>query len=372
MTERCLRIQGGNPLEGTINISGAKNAVLPCLFATLLTDELCELTNIPSLTDTQTTLDILEELGHKYDWNKEASTIQINPGSTDNVKVPLDKARVMRASILALGPLLAKRGKAKLPLPGGCDFGSRPIDIHLAGFKALGAKIYQRGGVLYASVEKELVGTHIILDFPTFTGTENLLLAATLAKGQTVIENAAQEPEVSDLAHMLNNMGADIQGIGTSVLTINGVDKLAGTKHDIIADRIEAGSYLMAVMATGGKVTLTNVVPTHLSLPIEKFKEAGATIKTTKDTISLTCNKRPKAFNIVTAPYPGYPTDLQAQTLAVNSIADGTAEIVDQVWQQRFRTADELELLGAKISVHGNCATVTGVKSVTRCTCASN
>lgn len=358
MPERCIRLTGGTPLAGSITISGAKNAALPCMFATLLTDSPCQLDNLPAVADTSSSLAILASLGH-VSTQPNPTSVELTPEPTENHEVPLDFARAMRASILALGPLLAKRGTAVVPLPGGCDFGSRPVDIHLHGLEALGAHIKMQGGVLYAHTEG-LKGARLVLEYPTFTGTENLLMAATLAQGTSIIENAAREPEVIDLAELLTKMGAKIQGAGTSTIEIEGVAQLGGAQHTIMSDRIEAGTYLAAVMATGGEVKLANARAEHLALPLEKFVEAKAVISTSDSSISLSMDGRPQSFSLTTAPYPGFPTDLQAQSLAVNCVAEGTAEIVDQVWQQRFRTADELALFGAHISVHGNCATVTG------------
>lgn len=362
MTANCIRIAGGKKLAGELTISGAKNAALPCIFATLLTDDAVELTNLPEVTDTALALDILTALGIPS--TVDATTAKLTPETSSNCEVPLEMARAMRASILALGPLLAKRGSASVPLPGGCDFGTRPIDIHLHGLEMLGATISMQGGILHATTDG-LQGCRLVLEYPTFTGTENLLMAACLATGDSIIENAAREPEVVNLADMLNSMGAKISGAGTSTMEVHGVASLGGTTHAIMPDRIEAGTYLACVMATGGEVVLHNAQAEHLQLPLEKYQEASAEISATDGTITLSMNSRPHSFSLTTSPYPGFPTDLQAQSLAVNCVAEGTADVVDQVWQQRFRTADELVLLGAQIAVHGNCATVTGVEKLT-------
>ncbi len=355
-------IDGGKQLSGELTVSGAKNAALPCLFATLLSEQPVQLANLPGTIDTSTALAVLRTLGCETKIDADTTTITLLPSQAAH-EVEVDHARSMRASILALGPLLTRFGKAVVPLPGGCDFGSRPIDIHLRGLEAMGAKINMRGGILYATAS-QLKGANLVLDYPTFTGTENLLMAAVLAKGKTIIDNAAREPEVADLARLLCKMGAKISGIGSSCLLIEGVKQLSGVSHSIIGDRIEAGTYLAAVAATRGEITVRDIDPDLLRVPLQKLTQTGAQINLAKDTIGIRMTDQAKAVHITTAPYPGFPTDLQAQFLAVNAVAKGSGTVTDQVWQQRFRTADELSLLGAKISVHGNCATSKGVNKL--------
>ena len=359
MKDSTLVIDGCRQLAGEIEIVGAKNAALPCLFACLLGSDKITLDNLPQVSDIMTSIDVLKHLG--LDIKRKQRQVTIKPADDQaGNEIPLEQARAMRASILALGPLLAKRGEAVLPLPGGCDLGSRPIDIHLRGLRKMGADIEMRGGVLHAHASS-LTGQNLTLDFPTFTGTENLLMAACLAKGDTVIDNAAREPEIANLAAMLNAMGARIEGAGTSRITVAGVHSLKGCKHAIMPDRIEAGTYLAAVTCTQGDVTLRNCPGEHLAVAIEKLQEAGAEIESGVEQTNIIMDRRPQAISVATAPYPGFPTDLQAQFLAINSIAEGTARVVDNIWEQRFRTADELRLMGADIAVSGNTATITGV-----------
>ena len=359
VNDTCIHITGGYELHGEINISGAKNAALPCLFASLLTNQEVRISNIPQVADIQTTKNILTALGKKLTCNNDEFIISNAITSTE---IPLDDARAVRASILALGPLLAKNNEAYLPLPGGCDFGSRPIDIHIRSLEKMGAEITMEGGILKANC-KELIGTHLVLDFPTFTGTENLLMAACLAKGETIVENAACEPEVANLGSLLISMGAKISGLGTSKLIINGVDELhTNENHQILPDRIEAGTYLATIVATRGNVILNNVIVDDLRIVIDKLMQTKATITEINDTkLAISMNERANAVDVATAPHPGFPTDLQAQFLAFDTIANGSAQIVDNIWEQRFRTADELKLLGADIVVAGNTATVKGV-----------
>ena len=358
MHERII-IDGGQSLHGELTISGAKNAALPCLFASLLSDEPLRLANLPATTDTGAVFEILRSLGCAVTEDDNGTIVTPQPERAA-WEVDVEQARLIRASILALGPLLARFGKAVVPLPGGCDFGHRPIDIHLRGLEALGAKVTMHGRVIHAEAEK-LIGTDMVLDYPTFTGTENLLMAAVLAEGHTMIDNAAREPEVADLARMLCKMGAIISGIGSSCLQIEGVAQLNGTDHSIIGDRIEAGTYLAAGVATRGEITVRGINPDMLHIPLQKLSDAGAELDFKTDAIGIKMAKQARAMDITTAPYPGFPTDLQAQFLAVNSLAAGTGNVTDQVWRQRFRTAEELVLLGAQISVHGNCATSQGV-----------
>ena len=355
-----LEIEGPTQLKGTVPISGAKNAALPCMFATLLSDETSVLTNIPDVADIATASGVLDALGNSV--TRDGSRAEVDPrGDAMESSVPGALARSMRASILSLGPLLAKRGQASVPLPGGCDFGERPIDIHLSGLEQMGAKVNMADGVLNASCDG-LVGTEIRLKFPTFTGTENLLMAATLAKGTTTIFNAAREPEVVDLAMMLNAMGASVSGAGTSKIVVEGVDSLFGTIHRVMPDRIEMGTYLAATAAAGGHVTLTGTGEIGNEPALLLLRESGARVEADCDMVSISMEARPEAMSFATEPYPGFPTDLQAQFMAVNCVASGEATIVENVWEKRFRTAEELRKLGSEIQVEGNVAKVTGVE----------
>ncbi|MBF2735127.1 MAG: UDP-N-acetylglucosamine 1-carboxyvinyltransferase [Betaproteobacteria bacterium AqS2] len=364
MKEETIAIDGGRQLAGEIEVSGAKNAALPCLFASLLSSKKVVLDNLPLVTDTMTSIEVLKSLGLAVRRQGKKATIDAAKAKSASCEVPLEQARAMRASILALGPLLAKRGEAVVPLPGGCDFGSRPIDIHLRGLRKMGAEIEMKGGVLHARADG-LRGQRLTLEFPSFTGTENLMMAACLAQGETIIDNAAREPEIANLAALLVAMGAQIEGAGTSRIAIAGVASLGGASHAVMPDRIEAGTYLAAAAAAQGDLTLRGCGGDELAMVLDKLEDAGAEIESSQDRIGIIMDRRPRAVDIATAPYPGFPTDLQAQFLAVSSIAEGTARIVEGIWEQRFRTADELRLMGADIAVSGSSATVNGVAQLT-------
>ena len=362
MSELALTINGGKRLAGTVEISGAKNAALPCLFATLLTDYEVTLRNVPIVEDVNTTLRVLQALGKEVD-SKGSTVIVKGATSGELVEVPQEEAVAMRASILCLGPLLAKRNNAVVPLPGGCDFGTRPIDIHISALERMGAEISLDDGVLNARSSR-LEGAELHLAFPTFTGTENVLMAAVLANGITTIDNAAREPEVESLAYMLKAMGAEINGMGTSKITVSGVRSLKGCEHRIIADRIEAGTYLAAAAATQGEIFVKNLSSNHMLLVLEKLESIGAVIRTNDEGIMLLMEKKPVPMKIRTEAFPGFPTDLQAQFMALAAVGGGLSTIEETIWPQRFRTARELVKLGADIGVENSIATVNGGKEL--------
>ncbi|NQY51697.1 MAG: UDP-N-acetylglucosamine 1-carboxyvinyltransferase [Piscirickettsiaceae bacterium] len=349
-----LIIHGGIPLEGEVCISGAKNAALPILIGSLLSDSPIRLANVPHLHDITTTLELLGRMGVSLTVD-EHSGIEIDPSTLTETEADYDLVKTMRASILVLGPLLAKFGRADVSLPGGCAIGSRPVDMHLHGLKQMGTDIKVKGGYIRATSSKGLRGAHIFMNQVTVTGTENIMMAATLAKGDTIIENAAREPEVANLANYLNQMGAQITGIGEATLKIKGVESLHGTQYSIPPDRIETGTYLVAAAITRGKVKLKNTDANQLKAVLLKLEEAGADIKVGKDWIILNMhNKRPKAVNIRTAPYPAFPTDMQAQFTALNSIAKNQATIVETVFENRFMHVQEMQRMGADLRIKGN------------------
>lgn len=356
-----LIIQGGKPLKGDIPISGAKNAALPILSATLLTDESMTIGNVPHLHDITTTIELLGLMGAQITVD-ERMRIEIDNSQIDRFFAPYELVKTMRASILVLGPLLARYGKADVSLPGGCAIGSRPVNLHLQGLTAMGADIVVEGGYIRATADR-LKGAHLALDIITVTGTENLMMAATLADGITVIENAAREPEVTDLANCLNKMGAKITGAGTDRIEIEGVETLHGTDYDILPDRIETGTYLVAAAMTGGSIRLRNTQPQLLESVLAKLTEAGANIEIADDTISLDMNgEKPKAVDIHTSPFPGFPTDMQAQFSAMNSIATGSGTITETVFENRFMHVHELQRMGADLKLEGNTTITDGVK----------
>ena len=322
-----LIIHGGHELHGRVKISGAKNAVLPIIAATLLAqDKPCVLDEVPYLNDVCTIAEVLRQLGAKVDFNRQQHTLFVDSTVLKTVDAPYDLVRKMRASFVIMGPLLARYGKAKISMPGGCAIGTRPIDLHLKGFEALGAEIEIGHGFISATAPNGLKGTSIYLDFPSVGATENIIMAACMAEGQTILENAAQEPEIIDLANFLNIMGAKIRGAGTNVIKITGVPKLIGHNYTIIPDRIEAGTYMVAVAMTGGDIYIENAISEHLKPVIAKLNEAGVKIEEDIDGIRVSCNKRPKAIDIKTLPYPGFPTDMQAQFMAMLTIADGKVD----------------------------------------------
>jgi len=358
-----LRITGGAALDGEIRISGAKNAALPILAATLLAETPTHIKNVPHLQDITTMMGLLGRMGVELIVDEKLN-IEADSSRVHTFAASYELVKTMRASILVLGPLVARFGEAHVSLPGGCAIGSRPVNLHIQGLRAMGADITVENGYITAKA-KRLKGTTLCMDIVTVTGTENLMMAAALAEGTTIIENAAREPEVVDLANFLNKMGAKIEGVGTDTLRIEGVEKLHGTDYTVLADRIETGTYLVAATMTGGKIKLKNTDPTLLDAVLLKLKEAGADITTGDDWIALDMHgKRPKAVDIHTAPYPAFPTDMQAQFTALNAIADGVSMIKETVFENRFMHALELQRMGANIRVDGNTAIVTGTEKL--------
>jgi UDP-N-acetylglucosamine 1-carboxyvinyltransferase len=358
-----LLINGGARLEGEIRISGAKNAVLPILAATLLADSPATIENVPHLHDVTTTVELLGCMGVMVSIDEKLS-VEVDSSTIENYTAPYHLVKTMRSSILVLGPLLARFGEAEVSLPGGCAIGSRPVDMHIKGLQDMGADIEVSNGYIHARAER-LKGTRLVMDIVTVTGTENLMMAATLAEGTTVIENAAREPEVIDLANFLNAMGAKVSGAGTDTITIEGVEKLHGTRYRVLPDRIETGTFLVAAAITGGRIKVKDTDPRLLDAVLDKLREAGAKIETGEDWISLDMEgRRPKSVNIRTAPYPAFPTDMQAQFAALNTIADGTATVVETVFENRFMHVQELKRMGADIEVEGNTAIIRGTDSL--------
>jgi UDP-N-acetylglucosamine 1-carboxyvinyltransferase len=356
-----LIIQGNIPLQGEIRISGAKNAALPIIAGSLLTAAPVTISNIPHLHDVATIISLLGQMGARSTLN-EHSNIEMDASNVNSFYAPYELVRTMRASVLVLGPLLGRFGEAHVSLPGGCAIGTRPVDQHLKGMQAMGAKISVENGYIKAKVNGRLKGTDIVMDIVTVTGTENIMMAAVLAKGQTTIHNAAREPEVSDLANFLNTLGAKISGVGTSTLVIDGVEELGGGSYQVLPDRIETGTYLTAAAITRGKVKLKNTRPDILESVLLKLEEAGAEITTGKDWILLDMKgNRPRSINISTAPYPSFPTDMQAQLMALNTVAEGTGMITETVFENRFMHVQELQRMGADIALRGNTAVCTGV-----------
>ncbi len=356
-------ISGGYPLSGHIRASGAKNAVLPILAATLLGEGNSHIQHVPHLHDVTTMNELLAHMGARLTIGAH-SDIHINTDHLQNHTAPFEIVRTMRASILALGPLLARYGQAKVSLPGGCQIGARPVDLHIKGLQAMGADIEVSDGYINAYC-KRLQGARIIMDKVTVTGTENILMAACLAQGETLIENAAIEPEVVDLGKYLIAMGANIEGLGTSKIHVQGTDKLHGVAHRVMPDRIEVGTFLVAAAMTGGAITVTNCQPDDLDAVLIKLTEAGAQVTTTDDSIHLDMQgKRPQPVDIRTAPHPAFPTDMQAQFCALNAIADGTSVITETLFENRFMHVDELKRMGARINVEGNQAIITGVTAL--------
>lgn len=363
-----LFIKGGRPLRGRVKISGAKNAVLPIIAATLLGQVApSKLEDVPNLDDVHTISQVLKELGVKVEFNYDDNTLTVDSSEIASCEAPYELVRKMRASFLIMGPLLARCGRARISLPGGCAIGTRPIDLHLKGFEALGATIDIGNGFIEAKAENGLKGARIYLDFPSVGATENILMAASMAEGQTLLENPAQEPEIIDLANYLNMMGAKIRGAGTNVIKIDGVRKLTGRNYTIIPDRIEAGTYMVAAAMTKGDVYIENAISEHLKPVIAKLKEAGVTIEEDIDGIRVTCDKTIRAVDIKTLPYPGFPTDMQAQFMAMQAIAEGTSKVTETVFENRFMHVDELRRMGAKIRTDGRVAYVEGVDRLTGC-----
>ena len=363
-----LRIRGGNRLEGTLRVSGAKNAALPIMAASLLTKEELRLENVARLADTATMSRLLSGMGVAV--QREGDCMNLRAAQLASIEAPYELVKTMRASIVVLGPLLARHGQARVSLPGGCAIGARPVDQHLKGLQALGADLQIDGGYIVArrGASGRLRAARIVTDLVTVTGTENLMMAATLADGQSIIENAAREPEVVDLADCLNRMGARIRGAGTDRIVIDGVEQLHGASHRVIADRIESATFLVAVAATGGDLTLQGAAPDALDAVLEKLREAGARVELGADWVRLRMNSRPRPVSVRTAPYPAFPTDAQAQFLALNCVADGVSSISENIFENRFMHVLELQRLGAQIDIDGHTAIVRGVEHLSGAT----
>ena len=359
-----LIIQGGKVLRGEIWISGSKNAALPILSASLLSEGLVTIANLPHLQDVTTTIELLGALGVTVSMD-EKMRLEVDTSSLNSLTAPYDLVKTMRASILVLGPMLARYGEANVSFPGGCAIGSRPVDLHLRGREAMGASIEINEGYICARSDGRLKGAHILMDMVSVGATENLMMAAALAEGTTIIENAAREPEIVDLANCMNAWGADVQGAGSNTITINGVEKLTGGSFKVMPDRIETGTYLAAAAATRGRVRVRQTDPSILEAVLLKLEETGAVITQGEDWIELDMQgKRPLAVNIKTAPYPAFPTDMQAQLTAVNAVAEGTGIITETIFENRLMQVQELNRMGANISVEGNTAVVTGVEKL--------
>jgi UDP-N-acetylglucosamine 1-carboxyvinyltransferase len=359
-----LIITGGKSLSGDVRISGAKNAALPILAATLLAEEPMIIGNIPHLRDITTTMELLGRMGVDLTVDDKMH-VEVDAGRLNNPFAPYELVKTMRASILVLGPLLARCGQADVSLPGGCAIGSRPVDLHIEGLRAMGAEITVEAGYIKARANR-LKGVRLVLDMVTVTGTENLMMAAALADGVTLLENAAREPEVVDLANCLNTMGAKISGAGTTTIRIEGVKSLHGTRYDVLPDRIETGTYLVAGAISGGRVRVRDTDPTLLDAVLQKLHEAGAELEVGDDYVVLDMHgRRPKAVNVHTAPYPAFPTDMQAQFTALNSVAEGVGTITEAVFENRFMHVQELQRMGARIKLEGNTAICAGVPRLT-------
>jgi UDP-N-acetylglucosamine 1-carboxyvinyltransferase len=358
-----LVIKGGARLDGEVTISGAKNATLPILAAALLADEVVRISNVPHLRDVTTTIELLGRMGVDVTIN-EPMEVEVNPSTITQFNAPYELVKTMRASILVLGPLLGKYGRADVSLPGGCAIGARPVDLHVKGLRALGADVRIDDGYIRARADR-LKGAHVFFDMVSVTGTANLLMAAVLADGETVLENAAREPEVEDLANFLISMGAQIEGAGTNRIVIQGVTRLHGTTYKVLPDRIEAGTFLVAAAITGGRVRLRRVIPLHLEAVMQKLREAGASIECGDDWISLDMRGRAlQSVDLSTDPHPGFPTDMQAQFMALNCLANGTAAVTETIFENRFMHVPELQRMGADIGLQGHTAIVRGVKQL--------
>lgn len=362
-----LIVKGGNRLVGTVKTSGAKNAVLPIIAASILGTSPSRLDEIPALEDVRTICAVLECLGIKVDASAP-HMLKIDSREITSCEAPYELVRSMRASFLVMGPLLARKGYARISQPGGCAIGTRPIDLHLKGFEALGVKIEQGHGYIEASAPEGMTGANIYLDFPSVGATENIMMAAAMANGTTVLENPAEEPEIVDLANYLNQMGARVRGAGTNVITIEGVSELHGVQHSVIPDRIEAGTYMIAAAMTGGDVIIENVLPEHQKPLIAKLREAGALVEEDIDRIHVVGSGKLKAVDIKTLPYPGFPTDMQAQMMAMLSVAEGRSKITETVFENRFMHVVELNRMGANITTEGRSAVITGPAHLTGCT----
>ena len=362
-----LIVKGGNRLVGAVKTSGAKNAVLPIIAASILGTTPSHLDEVPMLEDVHTISEVLKCLGLAVKCSPEKNVLDIDSTSITSYEAPYELVRTMRASFLVMGPLLARIGKARISMPGGCAIGARPIDIHLKGFEALGVKIEQGHGYIEASAPEGLKGTSIYFDFPSVGATENIMMAASLAEGTTILENAAEEPEIVDLANYLNKMGAKIRGAGTDTIRIEGVDKLHGADYTIIPDRIEAGTYMIAAAMTGGDIVVENVLPEHQKPLIAKLREAGAVVEEDIDKVRVIGKNPLKAVSIKTLPYPGFPTDMQAQMMAMMVIAEGRSKVTETVFENRFMHVVELNRMGAQISTEGRSAVIDGPCKLTGC-----
>lgn len=362
-----LIVKGGNRLVGEVKTSGAKNAVLPIIAASILGTTPSHLDEVPMLEDVHTISEVLKCLGLAVECSPEKNVLDIDSTEITSYEAPYELVRTMRASFLVMGPLLARIGKARISMPGGCAIGARPIDIHLKGFEALGVKIEQGHGYIEASAPEGLKGTSIYFDFPSVGATENIMMAASLAEGTTILENAAEEPEIVDLANYLNKMGAKIRGAGTDTIRIEGVDKLHGADYTIIPDRIEAGTYMIAAAMTGGDVVVENVLPEHQKPLIAKLREAGAVVEEDIDKVRVIGKNPLKAVSIKTLPYPGFPTDMQAQMMAMMVIAEGRSKVTETVFENRFMHVVELNRMGAQISTEGRSAVIDGPCKLTGC-----
>jgi len=354
-----MRIRGGRALSGQVKVSGSKNAALPILFSTLLSGKPCNLTQVPNLQDIRTTLKLLAHLGVKVESHLENNSVTLHAGEITSLEAPYDLVRKMRASVVVLGPLLARFRKAKVSLPGGCAIGARPINYHLSGLERLGAQIELENGYVKASAQR-LIGNRVAFDFPSVGATENLMMAAVLAQGETLLENCAKEPEIVDLARALRSMGAIISGEGTESILIQGVTELKGAQHEIMGDRIEAGTFLAAGFATQGEVEVCGIEPETLESVLVRFEEAGAKVTRRLNSIHLKSQGRPQATDITTLPFPGFPTDMQAQFMSAMAVAHGTSLISETIFENRFMHVPELQRLGAQITIKGNTAIVQG------------
>ncbi len=355
-------IQKSGPLKGEVTISGSKNAVLPIMAATILTDDLCELSDVPALRDVDVMAKLLRSFGAEVDEKLKENKVNIKLGAIQSEEAPYELVKKMRASILAMGPLLARTGRARIALPGGCAIGARPIDLHLKGFQALGAKIQEGHGYVEAVCDK-LVGNNIYLDFPSVGATENIMMAAVLAEGTTILENGAEEPEIVDLANFLNHMGAKIKGAGTDTIKIEGVPSLHGAKHVVIPDRIETGTFMVAAAITRGNILIKNVVPNHVKPIIAKLRECGVVIDITDDGMVVRGDVNPLvATDIKTMPYPGFPTDMQSQFMSLLATVKGASVVIETVFENRFMHVGELNRMGSNIKIEGNCAHIQGGK----------
>ncbi|WP_353893148.1 UDP-N-acetylglucosamine 1-carboxyvinyltransferase [Proteinivorax hydrogeniformans] len=357
--EKIIITGSSSPLQGTVKVSGAKNAALPILAASLLCQGVSTLEEVPPLQDVKVMLEVLKELG--ADINNSKDKVSVNSSNIEKSEAPYELVKKMRASFLVAGPLLARLGEANISLPGGCAIGTRPIDLHLKGFEALGAKSECGNGYIKVWADK-LIGANIYLDFPSVGATENIMMAATLAEGQTIIENAAAEPEIVDLANFLNNMGANIRGAGTSVIKIKGVESLRDCNYTVIPDRIEAGTYMVAAAITGGDIIVENVIMDHLKPVVAKLQESGVKFQEADTSVRVTAPQKIKAVDIKTLPYPGFPTDMQPQLLTLMTVADGSSVVTESIFENRFMHVHQLERMGAKVKIHERSALVTGVE----------